>query len=95
MKLENMYATMTANRLVAIRRFTITLLILSILTAIVLSVSIWLTWRMLSMGNGVLIDHSIKLPQQICLPSDAQARLRLITEHPKDYLECLDRAMKT
>ena len=91
MKLENMYATMTANHSVVIRRFMIILLILLILTVTALGVSIWSILLMLSTGNGVLTDHSIKLPHQVCLPSDAQERLRLITERPKDYLECLKR----
>ena len=91
MKLENTLEMMIVKALADGRRFMTTHSILSILIAIVLSVNIWLTWHILSMGNGVRIDHSINLPAQICLPSDAQERLRLITERPKDYLKCLER----
>ena len=91
MNQDNMFLTMIASHSVASRRFMTIHLILSILIAIALSGSIWLMWRILSTGNGALIDHSINLPAQICLPSDAQERLRLITERPKDYLKCLEK----
>ena len=92
---HNMFVTMIASHSVGTRRFTIICLTLLILTVIALGVSIWSVLLMLSTGSGVQTGNSIRLPQQICLPSDAQERLRLITEHPKDYLECLDRVMKT
>ena len=92
MKLENIYAMMTANHLVAVRRFTIALLILLILIVIAFGVNSWLLWRTISTVAGVQTAPSIKLPAQLCLPSDAQERLRLITERPKDYLACLKRA---
>ena len=92
MKLENTLEMTIVKALADGRRFMITHSILSILIAIALGVNIWLGWHILSMDNGVRIDHSINLPAQICLPSDAQERLRLITEHPKDYLECLKKA---
>ena len=95
MKLENMYAMMIANRSADGLRFMIILSILWILTAIVLSVIIWSTWLTNSTVNGVQTDPSIKLPHQLCLPSDARERLRLITERPKDYLACLDRVTKS
>ena len=92
MKLENIYAMMTANRLVAVRRFTIALLILLILIVIAFGANSWLLWRTVFMVSGVQIGPSIKLPAQLCLPSDAQERLQLITEHPKDYIRCLETA---
>jgi hypothetical protein len=92
---DNMFAMMIARHSVDTRRFMIILSTLLILTAIALSVSIWSVLLILSTGSGVLTDRSINLPQQICLPSDAQERLRLITERPKDYLACLERAMKS
>ena len=92
---HNMFVTMIASHSVATRRFTIIYSILWILIAIAFAVNIWLLWRTIFMGSGVQTANSIKLPAQLCLPSDAQERLRLITEHPKDYLKCLDEAMKT
>ena len=89
-----MFAMMIARHSVDTRRFTIILSILLTLTAIALSVSIWSALLILSTGSGVLTDRSINLPQQICLPLDARERLLLITEHPKDYLICLERVMK-
>jgi hypothetical protein len=88
-----MFVMMIARHSVDTRRFMIILSTLLILIAIALSVSIWSILLMLSTGNGVLTDHSIKLPHQVCLPSDAQERLQLITQRPNDYLKCLDRAM--
>jgi hypothetical protein len=89
-----MFLMMIANHSVDTRRFTIIYSTLLILIAIALGVIIWLTWHIISTVNGAQTDHSIKLPHQLCLPSDAQARLRLITERPKDYLACLERATK-
>ena len=89
---DNMFVTMIASHSVGTRRFMIIYSILSILIAIALSVSIWSVLLMLSTGNGVLTAHSIKLPHQLCLPSDARERLRLITERPKDYIKCLEMA---
>jgi hypothetical protein len=89
-----MFLMMIANHSVDTRRFTIIYSTLLILIAIALGVIIWLTWRIVSMDNGVQTDRSIKLPHQVCLPSDAQERLRLITERPKDYLACLEKATK-
>jgi hypothetical protein len=76
------------------RRFMITHSILWILIVIALGVNIWLLLPMLFTGSGAQTANSIKLPANYCLPLDAQARLRLITERPNDYLECLKRVMK-
>ena len=89
MNQDNMFVTMIANHSVAVRRFTITLSILLILIVIAFGVNIWLLWHTVFMVSGGQIAPSIKLPAQACLPSDAQERLRLITERPKDYLRCL------
>ena len=92
MNQDSMFATMIANHLVAIRRFTIALSILLILIVIAFGANSWLLWRTVFMVSGVQIGPSIKLPAQLCLPSDAQERLQLITEHPKDYIRCLETA---
>ena len=89
---ENMFVTMIANHSVATRRFMTILSILLILIVIAFGANSWLLWRTVFMVSGVQIGPSIKLPAQICLPSDAQERLRLITERPKDYLRCLEKA---
>ena len=86
-----MFAMMIARHSVDTRRFTIILSTLLILIAIALGASTWSILLILSTGNGVQTDRSIKLPHQVCLPLDARERLRLITERPKDYLKCLDR----
>ena len=91
MNQDNMFVTTIANHLVAIQRFTITLSILLILIVIAFAGNSWLLWRTVFMDNGVQTVPSIKLPAQPCLPSDAQERLRLITERPKDYLKCLEK----
>ena len=91
MKLENTFETMIVKALADGRRFMTTHSILLILIVIALGVNIWLGWHILSMVNGVQTANSIKLPPQVCLPSDARERLRLITERPKDYLKCLER----
>jgi hypothetical protein len=88
----NMYLTMIARHSVDTRRFMIIYLTLLILIAIALGVIIWFVWHTLSTGNGAQTANSIKLPHQLCLPSDARERLRLITERPKDYLTCLEKA---
>ena len=92
MNQENMFVTMIANHSVAVQRFTIALSILLILIVIAFGANSWLLWRTVFMVSGVQIGPSIKLPAQPCLPSDAQERLRLITERPKDYLRCLEKA---
>ena len=91
MKEENMFVTMIASHSVATRRFMIILSILLILIVIAFGVNSWLLWRTISTVAGVQIAPSIRLPAQLCLPSDAQERLRLITERPKDYLRCLQK----
>jgi len=91
---HNMFVTMIASHSVGSRRFMIIYSTLLILIAIALGVTIWLMWRTTFTDNGVQTDRSIKLPHQLCLPSDAQERLQLITEHPNDYLECLKRVTK-
>ena len=88
---ENMFVTMIANHSVATRRFTIVISILLILIVIAFGVNSWLLWHTVFMVSGVQIGPSIKLPAQLCLPSDAQERLQLITEHTKDYLRCLQK----
>ena len=52
MKLENIYAMMTASHSVAVRRFTIALSILLILIVIALGGNIWLLWRTTSTVAG-------------------------------------------
>ena len=94
MNQDNMFLTMIASHSVASRRFMTIHSILSILIVIALSGSIWCVWLMTSMVSGVQTGASIKVPPQICLPSDAQERLRLITERPTDYLACLEKEMK-
>ena len=89
MKEENMFVTMIASHSVATRRFMIILSILLILIVIAFGVNSWLLWRTISTVAGVQIAPSIRLPAQLCLPLDAQERLQLITERPKDYLKCL------
>jgi len=91
MNQDNMFVMMIANHSVALRRFTIALSILLILIVIAFGANSWLLWRTVFMGNGAQIVPSIKLPPQPCLPSDAQERLRLITERPKDYIRCLEK----
>ena len=86
---ENMFVTMIANHSVVTQRFMIILSILWILIVIAFGANIWLLWHTVFMVSGGQIAPSIKLPAQACLPSDAQERLRLITERPKDYLKCL------
>jgi sRNA-binding regulator protein Hfq len=87
---HNMFVTMIASHSVGTRRFTIILSILLILIVIAFGVNTWLVWRTIFMGNGVQTASSITLPANYCLPLDAQARLRLITEHPNDYIKCLE-----
>ena len=60
------FVTMIANRWAERQLFTITLLILSILTATVLSVNIWFMSRIISMASGDKIDHFTKLPALSC-----------------------------
>lgn len=89
MNQDNTLEMMIVKALADTRRFMITHSILWILIAIALSVNIWLLLPMLFTGNGAPTASSIKLPHQLCLPSDARERLQLITQRPNDYLECL------
>ena len=91
MRMENTLEMTIVKALADGRRFMITHSILSILIVTALGGNIWLLLRINSTDNGGQTDPSIKLPPQLCLPSDARERLRLITERPKDYLKCLDK----
>ena len=94
MKLENTSEMMTVNHLEDGLPFTTIQLISLILIAIVFVGSTWYLLPMPSMGSGAQTVHFIELPPQVCLPSDAQERLRSIIDHQTDYLKCLKMVMK-